>query len=148
MESKSRHQSKLDFLDSLTKEYFQALLRSHIYLSAVDRRYWGKVAKFKKERIVDVGKDISAPVIFEDEALYDNYERHYNPKGSYSLLLEKKEDFKSYFSKGADIVSHDKSGSGIGKIKTYDYERGYVVVALYPSKEEVEVQANLVKRVL
>lgn len=144
---KSRHQSKLEFIESLIREYFIADMRSKCYPSRIDRRFHLKVANGKKERIIDICTDIGVPCIFDDKSLYDNYERAYYPLNEVPRVIENKQDELAYYCKNSDVLIRAEEKHGAGKIISYNTENKTVIATLFPTKEEVIVKSHLVSRV-
>ena len=145
--SKSRHQSKLEFVESLIKEYFVSEMRSKCYPSRIDRRYWSKVSKGKQARIKDICNDIGVPHIFEDESLMNNYKRLYYPIDGIPKLFENAQDERSYFCKGADVILRGENANGVGRIIAYDAFTKKVTVEVLPERREEVLVDNLVSRI-
>jgi len=83
MTQKSRHQSLYDFLECLQLEYVTVELRSKIYPSISDKKYYKKVMGYKLEKVEDIALRNDLPTIFNnDEKRREIYEMVYTKFGA------------------------------------------------------------------
>ncbi|MBV1929555.1 MAG: hypothetical protein KUG81_08615, partial [Gammaproteobacteria bacterium] len=110
--NKSRHQSLYDFLECLQQEYITVEVRSKIYPSVSDKKYYKKVMGYKVEKIDDIASRNELPTIFNNEnkrqTMYSEVCTMFGvPNFAYRDEADKEKFFEgdllNYFSEGAEV---------------------------------------------
>jgi hypothetical protein len=129
MTHKSRHQSLYDFLECLQLEYVTVELRSKIYPSINDKKYYRKVMGYKIDKIVDIASRNTLPTIFNDddkkrEIYYAVYTKFGVPAFAYKDPEDKdkfyEQDLLNYFAVGAEVKVRTETGIEVGVISDND----------------------------
>lgn len=117
--NKSRNQSLYDFLQCLQKEYVNAELRSKIYPSIGDKKYYRKVMGYKEEKIEDISMRNQLPSIFNNQDVrndvyFEVYTNFGCPNFVYKNETEKEKfkqsDLLNYFAVGGEIKIQKEDG--------------------------------------
>jgi len=125
MTQKSRHQSLYDFLECLQLEYVTVELRSKIYPSISDKKYYKKVMGYKLEKVEDIALRNDLPTIFNnDEKRREIYEMVYTKFGAPTFSYKDNDDknkfvetdLLNYFAIGAEVRIQEEEGIQIGVI--------------------------------
>lgn len=168
---KSRNQSLYDFLQCLQLEYVSAELRSKIYPSQNDKRYYKKVMSFKLDKIEDIAQRNGLPTIFNNqEEKQEVYAKTYTsfglPQFSYKDENDQEKfeesDLLNYFCEGGEvkILQEDESlGFEVGIIVDNDklkqvlnerisFESVPIVVKKRKDQNEIVVLTSQLSRIL
>jgi hypothetical protein len=110
--AKSRHQSLYDFMECLQLEYITVELRSKIYPSASDKKYYRKVMGYKMEKIQDIALRNDLPTIFNsEEKKREIYEKTYSKFGVPAFAYKDQEDKDKFIEQ--DLLNYFAVGSEV-----------------------------------
>lgn len=134
--NKDRDLSIMDFFDNLQEEYYINELRSRIYPSPIDKKYYKKVMGFKKEKIEDIAHKNSINCIFSSEELAEKFRKRVYPQGNilnFRGIIQQDIDF--YYMEEADVRVKIDENNEIGKIKDRNLEKNIIYVKLRGAQE-------------
>lgn len=121
---KDRHQSKLDYLDSLQKEYFVNDIKSKIYPKANDRNYYKKVKGYKKDKILNLAFNMGGVVnIFDDEEEFERYKSSIYPKDNLPQFELTDIELDYYYSENSEIKVDSDNKYKIGILISKNLEK-------------------------
>ena len=147
--NKDRDLSKLDFLDNLQLEYFINEIRSRIYPSPNDKRYYKKVMNFKKEKIIDVAAENSLDCIFTSDDLHAEVKSLVYPENGFPHFKSVSEqDIDFYYLEGSDVRVKIEENNRVGKIEKGNLKKKIIYVKLRGEKETKQFSAEVVTRIL
>ena len=145
---KSRHLSPLEFVEKLIEEWFLVDTRAKISPIVKDKKYNGRLAKYKREKIMDICSEKGIPCLFSDNDEWQNYIKLMYPQGGMPMFLKEKEDIENYYAVGNDVMYLDRGMNNKGKIVSFDYASHIVEVKDWHSGESNSITSNYVKRIL
>lgn len=137
--SKTKNQTIPQYLRSLTKEYFQCELRSTIYITVKDKKYWSKVSKYKRQKITDICRKNGIDSIFTNSKLYEQYRQRFYPQGEECRLLETEQDYFYYYYPNGDIIYTGRGENEIAKLIDCDSNTKEAVIEIENTKERLTV---------
>lgn len=146
--NKTRNLSLLDYLHILQKEYFLCDSRSKFYYNPNDKRYYGRVAGHKREKILKIQKDNTIKTIFNDESIFSKIKAEtLRPNG---LPIESNQkDIEHYYSRASDVKCFiGENDFVLGKIVSHDLEHNTVLVKIGSETTQKEFSAINVWRIL
>lgn len=138
MAHKSRNQSLFDFLECLQLEYITAELRSKIYPSSNDKKYYRKVMRYKREKIEDIAQRNDLPTIFssKDGKANEMYKQVYAKFGVPSFQYKDTADREKF--EYNDLINYFIVDAEVKVLR----EDGDVDVAIIVDNESLEVAWN------
>jgi len=110
--NKSRHQSLYDFLQALQLEYVSAELRSKIYTSNSDKRYYKRVMSHKKEKIEDISLRNDLNTIFTDDSVKKEVYALTHTKFGIPTFVYRNDEDKAKFEE-SDLLNYFSVGSEV-----------------------------------
>lgn len=146
---KDRHQSKIDFLESLQIEYFVNDIKSKIYPKQNDRNYYKRVKGHKEEKILNLAFNMGGVVnIFDDETEFERFKSKTYPKDNLPQfeLTEIEKDY--YYSENSEIKVNIDNKYKIGILISKNFEKNIAIVKLRGEANERTVSLNFVSRIL
>ena len=124
--SKTRDISKVNFFETLQREYVCANFRRQIYYKPNDKDYWRKICDFKKEKIESLAYELGIPSIFDNEDILILYIKNFKNEGGRPIFIYKEDgsdealketDLLNYYKKDSDVKEFFFSQvNGVGEI--------------------------------
>lgn len=158
--SKNKNQSIYMFFESLQKEYMIAMIRSKIYTSYRNRKYYReRVMPGKKEKIEQIAQRSGIRSIFDDKEIWESVWESVVPQWglpnfTYSSDENREEqypqDYMNYFSPGSEVVVNDGGKAVVGVVVSNDFllANNMVDIKRLGSEKVESVSISLLKRIL
>lgn len=118
---KTRNQSVHTFFESLQLEYIVAVIRSKIYPSSFDRKYYkNRVMSGKRRKIEEISARNNLISIFESKELYDQYYNKIIPDWGFPNFIYTDEKNKNrqfnqdrinYFAEKTEVAIREEDGT-------------------------------------
>lgn len=143
MLAKTRELSTAEYFINLQKEYLIADLRRKVYFKESDRKYWTKVAAYKRERIEKIALRSNISSIFSDHRLFEEIKFTFYGKGGFPNIPYKDEyeysnlhskDVYGYYAKDIDVRCEIDTVLLLAKVLFVILEKKIVVVLLNGNK--------------
>lgn len=133
--------SLLEYFNKLQLEYLLYEFRLKIYVSRVDKDKFSKILQYKKQKISDISLSNGLFNMFNNEDIRNEIKKEfYNDFGVPKILNNKDKYF--YYYLGGDF-----SYNGFPtKLISYDFKNQTCIV--YHKQKEMEIDLNLIKRIL
>lgn len=160
MSKKTKNQSRFSFFESLQQEYIVALIRSKIYPSPRDKKYYKeRVMAGKEIKIKEISSRNNLVSIFDDEDSWNEYYNqvvpswgypHFSYTGEENFKWQYSEDMMNYFSVDSEVAINEKDGVKVGTIISNDFllSNNSVLVKKRGDKESKMISVTYLKRIL
>lgn len=146
---KTKHQSKIDYLDSLQKEFFINLIKSKIYPKHNDRKYYKRVMEHKKDKILNLSFNMGGVSnIFDNEEDYERYKYLMFPKDNLPNFDLTEDEIEYYYAIDSEIKVNVDGVYKVGVMISKNIEKNICTVKLRGDSSEKIVSLNFVSRIL
>jgi hypothetical protein len=157
---KTKNQSRFNFFESLQKEYIVAFVRSKIYPSVRDRKFYKeRVMPGKKEKILEISSRNNLVSIFDKQEIFNEYYSsvipnwgypHFNYSSEENRKWQYNEDMMNYFAVDSEVAINEEDGVKVGIITSNDFllSNHTVSVKKRGEKESKPISVTHLKRIL
>ena len=147
--NKDRHQSKISFLESLQKEYFECEIKSKIYLKQSDRNYYKRVMEHKKSKILNLSFNMGGVVnIFDSDNEFELVKRSVYPENNLPKFDLTDVEIDYYYQVDSEIRVDLGSENRVGILISKNSKNNIALVKVRGEQEQRHISLNNIARIL